>query len=341
MPVRALRLARGFVETLAPTVSVAWFIWVKPPGNLYLTFYPTRMLPQSPDSLGWRDTGVAHQIFDAVVRPGDEAPRPLTLGYYGGTRLQIPGWAGATGPESVWPPPRTRPPLQLRRGLTTMLSDGERRSLRWLLATLDVDWLRSRGSNEPRMTSCILEWTDRCIEELQRNDAAEIRMRFEETAMPSKLRFAEIRETMGKPTFVPWPSLQQETFTAVWYATSSTGQRYRTLGVIIRGEIEGPRAYFSSGAYEDADKINRGIDDCLGGDDWTRERLFEYFAERTNGYTIEVSKPFAAPGYDLDSAARTLVWSLDDRNRRLGFEDGYSPADTSPFQSLPFNPIER
>jgi hypothetical protein len=203
-PCRRIRLARAVIEVLAPDVSVAFFVWTKEPGNNYLSFYPTSMLPAR-GSPRWTDSEVAHRIFYAAVDPMADPPRPLTIGQYDAT-VSFPGWATKNKVPSIWPPPKsTRGLPWLSRGLTTRLTAGERAAVRSIVSTLDVVWLRRHGSADPATTAVVLAWIDAIVEAVTATSRSGVRMSFEQTASPDALLWAEVVAAGGDARRVGWP----------------------------------------------------------------------------------------------------------------------------------------
>jgi hypothetical protein len=192
------------IEVLAPDVSVAFFLWWKQPGNEYLSFYPTSMLPPR-GSPRWTDEQPAHRIFQAAVDPMADPPRPLTLGQYD-AHILFPGWATNRKVPPIWPPPKSTEGLaRLRRGLTTRLTAGERVAVRSVLATLDVDWLRRHGTIDSVTTATVLGWVDSIAEALSGSPGSGVRMSFDRSVRPDALLWAEVVGPGGSATRICWP----------------------------------------------------------------------------------------------------------------------------------------
>ncbi len=211
---RPLRLARGFIEALAPQVSVSLFTWFKAPGNLYLTFFPTALIPTVEDERALKDAAVGQRIFEAVVQPCARTPRPLSLGLYGGEEILVPGWAVGREEVRIWPPARdaSGQPASPPGGTATEeeQEDGARQAM---LRVLDTAWLTARGKADPATSQVVLQWLDRMMLWLGTSPGAGMEMKFGEEPIPFVLWVAEVEDGLGRYDELWWEGYSRQQ----WY----------------------------------------------------------------------------------------------------------------------------
>jgi hypothetical protein len=144
-----LEVARHIIRGLAEFASVSVFGWWKEPGNSYITFCPTALMPDPDDEERRLSPELASEIFAALVKPEQQGPC-LTIAHYG-NGLEIPAWAHPDG-------------QQVELGAYT--EDPEAVAAR-ALEHLDIDFLTSIGSPDPDSTAVVDAWLNQAIEELR------------------------------------------------------------------------------------------------------------------------------------------------------------------------------
>lgn len=188
-----LRLVREFLALAEREVSLACFWWCKPPGNRYISFYPTAWLsPAAHDADAMRHGGLGPEIFHrATTRWGGAGP--TTLGDYGTHTLEIPGWASSGD--------RRTP-----RVCSVDEHPDPQRAARRVRRALDVDGLARTGDVDPECSGRVQRWLDAIIALGEQPGIESFDMRFEETGSLTDLRTVRLHDAFTRTTCdVAWP----------------------------------------------------------------------------------------------------------------------------------------
>jgi len=204
---RPLRIARALIEVLAPSTAVSWFNWWKPPGNAYVTLFPTDLLPPADDPAALDDAQIGQRLFTEVVA-GDHGS--VTLGMYGSAEVHVP-WLAHGVDTRVWPPPATRGLPPLPGGLTTPLAKREELAVRAALGRMDTRWLQGSGSPDPVTTSAVLSWTSNVLELMRTYPRAHLASLVdEEGAQPRNFLAVDVVSEGNATRRVSWPGRLRE-----------------------------------------------------------------------------------------------------------------------------------
>ena len=180
-------VARHIVHALAEFASVGVFGWWKEPGNSYITFYPTALLPNPDDEPQRTSYELGQKIFASVVQPDKPGPC-LTLGAYG-SGLEIPAWAHPDGEQVELGGYFDDPAVVARRALEY----------------LDGPFLASLGSPDPATTSLVDDWLRQAVETLAAHPERSANFGSDKQLVPMGMWVIELDDGSATGYEIWWP----------------------------------------------------------------------------------------------------------------------------------------
>lgn len=194
-----LRLVREFLALAEREVSLACFWWSKPPGNRYVTFYPTAWLSPSAHGARGLDAGsLGAAVFHRSTN-GWRGARATTLGDYGVRTLEIPGWASAGADRDPYVCSAHEHP-------------DPHGAARRVLRALDIEGLARVGDVDAGTSAQVQRWLDAMIALGEQPGIESFDMQFEQTGSLRDLRTVRLYDGFTRTTFeVGWPEHAGET----------------------------------------------------------------------------------------------------------------------------------
>lgn len=191
---RPIRLAQAFVEAAAPSVSLATIFWTKPPGNAYLSFYPTSLLPDRVDDKSFASREAGSKFFSEQIGvPGTGH----TIGIYGAHEMRL---ICSGKPPRLWPSSPGKKSVHME--LESVQDPLECRAVSAMMKHLDVASLQRRGGIDRTTSTRVCRWLGDLCDEM-----------------------ADDSEAL--PVF-PFPSDQKELFAATFARTSKARSEWRS-----------------------------------------------------------------------------------------------------------------